>query len=182
MIDPANNRATQMLVYSSWGTYSRALETMFEITLANWGPHCRLLMNNVDEYWLLFFVLYKCIVGFAVVNVIVSVFMQRTFKVTARHEEIMIMEKRSEMQAHIQNLEHLFNVLDESGDSIVTESEFCAMLEEEYVSTWFASLDLDASDHGRLFWQLANEEGKLHLHDFIKAVRRIRGTSKAIDM
>merc|ERR1711988_1745515 len=103
--------------------------TMFEITLANWGPHCRLLMNNVDEWWALFFLVYKCSIGFAVVQVITSVFIQQTFKVAARDEEVMIQERNMATNAYLKNLERLFQVLDESGDGMVTLEEFESVLD-----------------------------------------------------
>ena len=39
------------LVYTYFGTFSRSLLTMFEITLANWPPVCRALTENVTEPW-----------------------------------------------------------------------------------------------------------------------------------
>ena len=65
---------------------------MFEITLANWGPPVRRLMNKVDEWWAVFFLAYKLTVGFAVVQVIISTFIQQTFKTASRDEEVMIKE------------------------------------------------------------------------------------------
>ena len=36
-------------VFLYWGTFSRTMLTMFEITIGNWVPSCRLLVDNVDE-------------------------------------------------------------------------------------------------------------------------------------
>jgi hypothetical protein len=43
---------------------------MFEITLANWPPVSRLLAENVSEWFMLFGVLHKLAIGFAVVSVV----------------------------------------------------------------------------------------------------------------
>ena len=43
---------------------------MFEITLANWPPASRLLVENVSEWFMLFGVLHKLTIGFAVVSVV----------------------------------------------------------------------------------------------------------------
>ena len=43
--------------------------SMFEITLANWPPVSRLLAENVSEWFMLFGVLHKLAIGFAVVSV-----------------------------------------------------------------------------------------------------------------
>merc|ERR1712048_185607 len=100
------------LVFESWGTFTRAMVTMFEITLANWGPPCRFLMDHVNEWWAFFFLFYKCFIGFAVVQVITSVFIQQTFKVASRDEQVMITEKKSASKAYLKNLERLFQTLD----------------------------------------------------------------------
>merc|ERR1712137_1329575 len=80
-------------IYKNWGSFTRALVTMFEATLANWGPICWNLSNHVSEWFGLFFILYKCIIGLAVVQVILSVFIHQTFKVAARDEQMIISQQ-----------------------------------------------------------------------------------------
>merc|ERR1712137_1442256 len=86
------------------------------------------------------------------------------------------------MEVNLQNLEHLFRLLDDSGDAEVTEEEFIYMLQDDYCKTWIAALDLDASDGVRLFRRLADDSGIIHLSDWANAVKRLKGTSKGIDM
>merc|ERR1719277_366811 len=87
--DPTQDPVARSKVYESWGTFMRALVSMFEITLANWGPQAWLLMNNVSVRWGWFFILWKCSFGFAVLQVITSVFIQCTFKVAAQNEDVL---------------------------------------------------------------------------------------------
>ena len=47
-----------------------------ELTLANWAPVCRVLLEDVNEWWVVFCLLHKFTVGFAVVGVINAVLMQ----------------------------------------------------------------------------------------------------------
>merc|ERR1719277_2065446 len=91
--DPAQDPVARSKVYESWGTFMRALVSMFEITLANWGPQAWLLINNVSELWGFFFIFWRCCFGFAVIQVIASVFIQQTFQVANRDEIIMIKER-----------------------------------------------------------------------------------------
>merc|ERR1719277_1066904 len=126
------------LVFESWGTFTRAMVSMFEITLANWGPPCRFLMDHVNEWWAFFFLFYKCSIGFAVVQVITSVFIQQTFKVASRDEEVMITERKTASKAYLKNLENLFRTLDSSGDGVVTRKEFESCLQNKEVGHWFA--------------------------------------------
>ena len=39
--------------------------TMFEISFANWVLPCRALLDHVDEAFSIFFLVYRCRIGFA---------------------------------------------------------------------------------------------------------------------
>merc|ERR1719414_2931720 len=90
MRDPGEDEGVRQMIFEKWGSFLRAVTTMFAITLANWAPTCWELMNNVNVLWGIFFIVYKCTMGFCVLQVITSVFIQQTFKVAARDESIMI--------------------------------------------------------------------------------------------
>jgi len=182
MQNDANDLSARVQVYESWGTFTRSIVTMFEITLANWGPHCRLLMDNVDEWWALFFLVYKCSIGFAVVQVITSVFIQQTFKVAARDEEVMITEKKAATKAYLKNLEHLFEFLDESGDGNVSQDEFESVLRDKKVQTWFAAMEVDVTDTSKLFELLDDGDGTISRGEFIQSIKGLKGTAKGSDM
>merc|ERR1712000_478352 len=76
-------------VFKYYGTFARTMLTMFEITLGNWMPPCRALVENVGEGWLMFFILHRLLIGFSVVAVINAVFMQETFKVATQDDKIL---------------------------------------------------------------------------------------------
>merc|ERR1712113_669843 len=67
-------------VFRYYGTFWRSTITMFEITFANWAPACRLLVDEVHELFGLFFLIYRCTIGFAVLSVIQAVFIQQTMR------------------------------------------------------------------------------------------------------
>merc|ERR1712241_1316875 len=115
-------------IYEDWGSFLRALISMFAVTVANWAPYCQRLMNHVDPSWGIFFILYKCTVGFAVVQVISSVFIQQTFKVAGQNDTVMINEKLKSSRAVLKSMENLFQRLDESGDGILTREEWTHMM------------------------------------------------------
>merc|ERR1712039_798384 len=106
--DPNHDSDARRHAYMRWGTFFRALISMFEITLANWGPQCWFLVNNVSELWGCFFILWKCCIGFAVVQVIISVFIQHTFKTASRDENVMIAEKAKAGEVYLRHLDNLF--------------------------------------------------------------------------
>merc|ERR1719189_462006 len=122
--DPSQDPDARKEVFKTWGSFLRAYISMFEITLANWGPQCWLLMNKVHEFWGFFFIFWRCCFGFAVIQVITSVFIQHTFQVANRDEVIMIKERERAALAYLKHLEKLFERMDESGDAKISRQEF----------------------------------------------------------
>merc|ERR1719382_1383103 len=114
--DPTKDGAARKQVFMLWGSFMRSYVSMFEITFANWGPQCWTLMNDVNEMWGVFFIVWRCCFGFAVIQVITSVFIQHTFKVASRDADIMIQEKQKASEAYLRHLDQLFTKLDKSGD------------------------------------------------------------------
>lgn len=63
------NRGCQPYFYASallfWlvPRFSRTFLTMFEIMFANWSPPCRVLMENMSEWFSIFFLAYRCVLG-----------------------------------------------------------------------------------------------------------------------
>merc|ERR1711908_238447 len=93
--DPA-----RMEVFLFYGTFSRALLSMFEITLGNWMPPCRALVENVNEWYCIFFVLHKLVIGLSVLAVINGVFIQETFKVAGQDDWLMTVQKERLIRTH----------------------------------------------------------------------------------
>jgi len=180
--NPNGSLVSRREVYSYFGSFTRASETIYEVTLANWGPPCRLLMNHVSEWWGLFFILYKLCVGFAVVQVVISVFIQQTFKVAARDEELMMREKKTASQAYMGHLQKLFQRLDASGDGVLTRDEFDEVLQDERIRVWFSALEVDFQEVEGLFDLLDDGDGEISQEEFLKGIKAMKGTARGTDM
>jgi len=59
-------------IYEYFGTCTRCMLSMFEITLGNWPPIARLLSEEVSEWFTLVCLAHKLTIGFAVIGVITS--------------------------------------------------------------------------------------------------------------
>merc|ERR1719210_1502620 len=123
-----NDLEIRVKLFAYYGTFYRSMLTMFEITLANWAPACRILVNNVSEWYILYFLVYRCLVGFAVLNVISAVFIQQTLSVAQKDQHLMIMRNLREQEDHIKKFSHLFAHMDVSGDGQITLSELQKMM------------------------------------------------------
>merc|ERR1712137_49077 len=145
------------------------------------APRCRMLMD-VDESWALFFIFYKCIVGFAVVQVVISTFIQQTFKAASRNEEMVIKEKEAASQLMFSSLARLFDVIDESGDGIITRDEFLAVLSQSRIRAWFAAVEIDASEVEKLFEMLGKDDGNITKEAFVAAAKGLKGTARRQDI
>eukprot|EP00927_Polykrikos_kofoidii_P005514 TRINITY_DN12182_c0_g2_i1.p1 TRINITY_DN12182_c0_g2~~TRINITY_DN12182_c0_g2_i1.p1 ORF type:complete len:671 (-),score=121.77 TRINITY_DN12182_c0_g2_i1:271-2085(-) len=172
--DASNLFDDRVEVFMLYGSFTRAVETILEVTLGNWGPPCRLLQNKVSEWWVLFFVFYKFIIGFAVVQVIISVFIQQTFKVVARDEQVMINECKAASEAFGKNLRHLFEVIDVDHDGFISHEELSICMSDKEVRSWFASIDVDMSEAFHAFECTMENDGALSLEEFSRTIRHLR--------
>lgn len=180
--DESNHVDVRRQVFSYFGTFWRAMITMFEITFANWAPSCRLLINHVDEAYGSFYLLYRCVIGFSVLLVIQAVFIQQTMKTAQLDDDFLAQQKAREKRKLINRLVNIFNRLDESGDGLVDCSEFVPALKDGHMQGMLETFDLEASDFYTLFDMLVDSEGQISLEAFVKGVTMMKGAAKAIDM
>jgi len=169
-------------IYEYFGSCSRALLSMFEITLANWPPVCRLLSENVSEWFTLFCLLHKLTIGFAVVGVINGVFMQETFKVAATDDVIMVRQKEKAVATHAKKMKQLFAHADQSGHGFLSLQEFQHVVMEPAVQTWLASMELDTGDADTLYRLIDDGDGRLSADELIAGVAKLKGAARSIDM
>lgn len=183
--DPANadTKDDQIKIYWYFGTFTRSLLSLFEMTLANWPPVARLLMENVTEFWVPVCLVHKLTMSFAVVGVINGVLMQETFKVAHMDDTVMVREKQRAMRAHLAKMSLLFDEADTSGDGRLDLEEFKRILKDYEVKIWLAAMDLDVSDVEELFQMLDDgQDGRLSAEELVRGVAKLRGAARAMDL
>jgi len=180
--DSRNPKTARVAVFEFYGTFTRSLLTLLEIMLANWSPPCRVLVENISEWYTIFFLIYRCIGGFAVLNIVNAVFIQTTLKVAQSQKDFMILQKERAQEDFAYKLKNLFYELDISGDGFVTIEEFKAMLSQPEIKTWMSALEIDPQDLEGLFLLIDDGNGQISLSEFIMGVTRIKGTAKSVDM
>merc|ERR1719195_140337 len=119
---------------------------MFEMTLGNWMPPCRALVENVDEWYMLFFLMHKFIIGFSVVSVITGVFIQETFKVATSDDQIMMNTKTRTMREHEKKMSEFFKHADADGSGELDLEEFLEVMGDPNIkkmSEFFKHADAD---------------------------------------
>eukprot|EP00928_Gymnodinium_smaydae_P018341 TRINITY_DN16988_c0_g2_i1.p1 TRINITY_DN16988_c0_g2~~TRINITY_DN16988_c0_g2_i1.p1 ORF type:complete len:515 (-),score=98.05 TRINITY_DN16988_c0_g2_i1:473-2017(-) len=171
------------VVFRHFGTFVRAFFTMFEITLGNWPPACRILAENVHEVFFMLGLMHKLSVGFAVVAIINGVFMQETFKVSSMDDVLMVRQKERAQRFHLQKMEALLLEADAGGDGQISLEEWQELLKDPTVRIWLSSMELDTSD-AELVFELIDStgDGQLDFQELMAGVSRLRGSARSIDL
>ncbi|CAJ1382240.1 unnamed protein product [Effrenium voratum] len=182
LLDESKDMMIRREVFRYFGTFSSTLLTMFEVLMANWAPACRVLVDNVDEGYALGFVVYRCLVGFAILNVVSAVFLQQTMKVAAADQDVALQQRQLAAEAYTRKLQAFFKRLDQSGDGILTWAEFSAVLDSPKLQDWLATLDLESNDLVDLFSMMDDGDGEITLDDFLHGARSLRGAARSIDL
>jgi len=181
--DASKTIEMQHEIYKYFGTCSRSLLSMFEITLANWPPICRLLSEEVSEWFMLLCVVHKLTIGFAVVGVINGVFMQETFKVASTDDIIMVRQKEKAARKHRQSMQELFNGLDNSGDGKVNLKEFRSLADFPTVKAWLASMEIRTDDLDTMFHLMDKDgSGGITFEEMLHGMEKLKGHARSVDL
>lgn len=179
--------ADQQIVYTYFGTSLRAIFTMFEVTLGNWPPACRILAERVSESFFIIGIIHKLSIGFAAVGVMNAVFMQETFKTAAMDDNVMVRQKRRAKQKHFEKMQNLMQETsmhdDDDDHSTISREAFMKICSDPQVKLWLSSLELDVKDAGNLFRLIDDSnDGVLSVHELADGVAKLKGPAKSLDM
>eukprot|EP00930_Biecheleria_cincta_P086998 TRINITY_DN76271_c0_g1_i1.p1 TRINITY_DN76271_c0_g1~~TRINITY_DN76271_c0_g1_i1.p1 ORF type:complete len:585 (-),score=86.89 TRINITY_DN76271_c0_g1_i1:225-1940(-) len=169
-------------VFRYYGTFTKTLLTMFEVLFANWAPPCRILVDHVSDLFIWVFIFYRCLVGFAILNVVNAVFIQQTMKVAQADHEFMMTQKRKAAESYSKKLRALFHRLDSSGDGFLSWQEFSVMLEDKHLKTWMSTLEIEVHDLTNLFHMMDDGDGEISVDEFMDGAVRLRGHARSVDL
>jgi hypothetical protein len=172
----------KMTLFSYFGTFTLSFLSLFELSIANWIPICRFLMNTLHESFMLVALAVKLIVGVAAIGVINSIFMQETFKVAHTDNDMMVKTKVRAANEHKRKMEVLFRLADENRDGRLERDEFLEVLRDPTIKTWLASMDLAVDDQETLFDLLSGDDGAISLEELIGGISQLKGPARSIDL
>eukprot|EP00929_Paragymnodinium_shiwhaense_P033845 TRINITY_DN18514_c0_g1_i2.p1 TRINITY_DN18514_c0_g1~~TRINITY_DN18514_c0_g1_i2.p1 ORF type:complete len:647 (-),score=140.70 TRINITY_DN18514_c0_g1_i2:533-2473(-) len=170
-------------LFSYFGTFSRGILSMFELTLGNWVPITRLLVDHVSEWFTIVIMLFRVLVGEAVVKVINGIFFHETFRVASSDNDIMIMQKERAARKHIERMNVFLEEGDTNNDGALNFDEFSKMLEDDRVRKWLSAQEVDVKD-AKLAFRILDEngDGELDVQDLVHGFARLKGPSKSVEM
>eukprot|EP00747_Dinoflagellata_sp_TGD_P113872 gnl/TRDRNA2_/TRDRNA2_171808_c8_seq6.p1 gnl/TRDRNA2_/TRDRNA2_171808_c8~~gnl/TRDRNA2_/TRDRNA2_171808_c8_seq6.p1 ORF type:complete len:632 (-),score=119.62 gnl/TRDRNA2_/TRDRNA2_171808_c8_seq6:98-1993(-) len=182
MENETKDLAVRQRVFMYFGTFTKSLVSMFEVTMGNWGPVTRLLYVDVSEWYGVVFVVFRCCLMFATLKVITAVFIAETVRAAASDDEVVGMKKQRQADAYVFRMRKIFSQLDTSGDGSLTRKEFEPLLNDERIQLVLHTLEIDTHDLDPLFEILDNGDGEIDIDEFLGGMSRMRGPAKSMDL
>jgi hypothetical protein len=181
-LDMENDVDDRLNIYLYFGTFTRALLSMVEVSIGNWAPIIRTVQENVSG-WLAFgLLLYQLVVGFSMIKVVLGVFLMETFKVTENDDEVLIEQNRRKVARMKAKMRELFLEADLSMDGNLSRNEFMQAVQDDRMRNWLSSLGLDMANI-EAAWDIMDDDGDgLTLEELIKGVQRVKGPARALDL
>jgi len=180
--NPERSLSDRTELFKYFGTFSRSMTTMMELTLGNFVPVCRLLMENVSQGYGYSILIYKLIVGFGMLRVMSGVFLHETFKAAASDDELMVVQKKRAQEKHKKKMMRLFKAADPTGEGHIGRAEFAEMLQDQTVKTWLSAQDVEVGDGLLLFDLMDDGDHKLSPGELIRGMARLKGAARSIDL
>lgn len=181
MDDDTKDIEVRIRVFNYFGTFSRAMLTMIEITLANWATSARYLFEHVHESTFLFFIFYRCLFCFCVLRVIAAVFIAETNRVLNNDGELTVMRSHRDQMSNRRKLRSIFSDVDGNRDGTITYDELDMFLQNEDLVQWLATVQMDAADFEKLFL-LLEEDGVVNIEKVVRVAAPLRGPAKTVDL
>lgn len=181
MSDETLDMTARHTMFKYFGTFTRCMVTMLEVTFGNFVPVCRML-QDINEWYALVIIVYKLLVGFAAIRIISGIFMAETLRVANNNDQIMVMQKKRRQRETREKMTRLFKAADKSGDGEISLEEFLSVFENEIVKTWLSAQDLEIGDPTKFFWEIAGDDDTITAQEMISGVGRLKGFARAIDM
>jgi len=165
-----------------FGTFSRALFSMFEMTLANFTGIGRFLLDDVSEYFGMASIFYKLTMGFTMIAVINGCFIKETFKLAEQDDLLMIIQKDKDRKVHMEKMMRLLDMADMKGDGTLTRQEFLNVCQDPEVDKWLGAQGLRVTDAGAIYDLIDPGNGLIHKEELVMGARKLQGNARSLDV
>lgn len=193
ILDESKPLKNRLLLYQYFGTFTKALLSIFEVTFASFAPICRFLHEHVDEKYAIFFMIYRLVMGIAVLRVIYGVFLHVTFACAATDDDAIMGNKKREFDRQEKKIQAFFRKHDTSGDGLLCREEFLRVVRDPSVKAWLAgALDLEINDPaflydfiisaGRRDISASEDEAGIDADSMVAGIERLRGAASSVDI
>jgi hypothetical protein len=179
-MEETNDKQLQEFIWKHFGTWTNSMFTIFEITMAPGGfIRYRRLYEEVHPLFGIFFVIYVCVVTFAVVRVITAMFLKATLSASDSDEQATASERSKEWTDYVRSLGH---TMDADGTGMLGIEDLEHILQLNHFVKWVEEVGLSPMEVERLFFALDPGSKKVLFTDFESALRQMRGSPRAADV
>uniref|UniRef100_A0A7S2K6X9 EF-hand domain-containing protein n=1 Tax=Zooxanthella nutricula TaxID=1333877 RepID=A0A7S2K6X9_9DINO len=181
--NPKLSRDMHLWIYRHYGSASRAIWTMFEVTFSGgWPAKVRPLVEEVSGWYAVPFSAYISLVVFAVTRVITALFLKETMARAAEDVSMTIHEQAHKREQVIGQLKEFFALTDTSKDGFVTQEELENIMTVPEVRAYCSYLELPISEIGELFSILDDGDGFVSCDEFCSGVLKVKGAARSLDL
>lgn len=179
MEDAADDAELQDFIWKHFGTWTNSMFTIFEITMAPGGfIQYRRLYEDVHPAFGIFFVIYVCVVTFAVVRVITAMFLKATLSASDSDEQNTAREKSLQWSKYMKTLEK--KAVGPAG--VMDHQELNDLLANDEFREWVEEVGLASYEVTRIFCALDEGDGGVLFAEFEAAITQMRGQPRAADV
>eukprot|EP00929_Paragymnodinium_shiwhaense_P109886 TRINITY_DN7646_c0_g1_i2.p1 TRINITY_DN7646_c0_g1~~TRINITY_DN7646_c0_g1_i2.p1 ORF type:complete len:615 (-),score=102.04 TRINITY_DN7646_c0_g1_i2:87-1931(-) len=173
----------RVLIYTYFGTFTNSMFAMYELTMGNWVPISRTIVQNISEWYIILFVIYRTFVGFAVLKVVTAIFNAETFRVTQNDDGIMLMHKERQIAMHTRRMKQLLLEGDDSQDGNLSMREFKDLLSDKQVQKWLLAQEIELKDVELAFSLIdSSGDGSVDAEELVRGLARLKGAARSSDM
>eukprot|EP00928_Gymnodinium_smaydae_P064579 TRINITY_DN4786_c0_g2_i1.p2 TRINITY_DN4786_c0_g2~~TRINITY_DN4786_c0_g2_i1.p2 ORF type:complete len:307 (+),score=66.22 TRINITY_DN4786_c0_g2_i1:1097-2017(+) len=177
--DPFVELAERQMLWRHFGTWINSMVSIFEITMAPGGfLRYREIIWEVHAGVYLFVMLYVCVVTFAIIRVMTSLFLKATLESCEKEEEFAAKLKNEE---RLHYADYLRTLVDVDGSGGLTFEELELLTELPQMQPWLLEIGLEAKEANRLFRALQRNGQEVRFADFVGALAQMRGNIRPCD-
>jgi len=183
MLDSDVRLEDRTYMFEKYGTAARATYSMWEHTFTGrWTPDARRMYENLNGFFVIFWMFWIVGVNFAVMRVIAALFLKQTMSVANDDANKMAVAKMKEREAFANTIRDVFMAADQDQSGAISEEEFVGMIYDPKVSDNFIHLGLELFEVTVLFRLLSDEDGEADYDEFLKGATRLNEHASNTDV
>jgi len=129
--------------------------------------------------------IYVAFCTMCVLNIVTGIFVENASQMSAKDDDLMLMDEIEKRKQWIQQVRDLFESADEDGQGELSWEEFSEQLKDLRVQRCLDKLgiDVNATSHESIFQQFDFDgSGSIAISEFTTSLMRLHGTARSLDI